>query len=115
MEPLRLLNHKPRSKHREPHRMKPSGSTWTYPVPRECLGDHLRCAKHPLDRCGEPYSFEAAVVDLYLDTDRGGELRPESGTGGYDKRWGWGRQQVRDRWEGLMSALIDWRTSYGRI
>ena len=95
--------------------MRDPESSWTYPVGRECLDDHLRLARALRKATGEPFSFEAAAVDLYVDTDRGGTPRAQSGDQGYTTRWGWSRAQVRERWQELLERVEGWRTAYGRL
>jgi len=88
----------------------PSSSTYVFPVAEACHRDHLRYARELRDRCGIPYSFEAACVMYMLDQDAG----RERGKRDYEKLWGWSEKTVRYRWGDILSTVHDWRTAYGR-
>jgi hypothetical protein len=111
--PLRLITAEP--SRRTPNQMKDPRSTWTDSVGRECSLDHLRLARRLKELTGEPFSIEAAALDLLIDSDKGGELGPQSGPNGYARRWGWGDKQLRNRWNDLLTRVENWRTAYGRM
>lgn len=108
--PLRLVETRRRSKKR-PHEMSARSGAYTMTIPVDRLEDWIRLARIALESTGEPFSIEAAVVDVMLVSDKTGTLPKQSDC---QDRWGWSRSQVRTRWNDLIELAAAWRSSFGR-
>lgn len=85
---------------------------FTRTIPVDRLTDWVRLAERCRTDLGEPFSIEAAVVDLLLFQDSNdGDLPSQRSAA---ERWGWGYKQVRNRWADLLTTVEDWKTSFGR-
>ncbi|MEO6046016.1 MAG: hypothetical protein ABIQ57_00945 [Candidatus Kapaibacterium sp.] len=93
-----------------PHRSRPN-STYTFPVGEDCLIELVRLAERLRAALGDPWPFQAAVADMILDDD---VVRERSDRDRY-ARWGWSRQQYRDREADLLETMKNWLSAYGRL